>query len=152
MDAKIALHRKIRLFAIGALLTAALLLAACLYGYWIHRFESSGGPVEKWIKQGCDLRRLNEEADGGVYTLDEYKSERQRLVQEEDAIVSHSDFPLDAADLARYEQARFTFPTWVLPMWIGVAVSLMIAIGALSWLEGASFATRESGPVTEDVS
>ncbi|MDB5387060.1 MAG: hypothetical protein JWM11_2706 [Planctomycetaceae bacterium] len=152
MKAGISLRRKVRLVAIGAMLTAASLLLVCLYGHSIHQFESPGGPVEQWIKKGCDLRRLNQEEDGGVYTRDEYKSKRQRLVQEEDAIVSHNDFPGDMAQVARYEKARYTSPAWVFPLWIAFAVSLMTAIGAISWLEGASFGAIDPGPATEELS
>jgi hypothetical protein len=150
MSGGTSIRQKVRLVAIGATLTAASFLFVSLYGDAIHQFESPG-PVEQWIEKGCELHRLSDAVDGGFFTNAEYKSERQRLTQEEDRIVYHSDFPRDKAGLARYQEARNTSPSWVFVSWTACTVSVMTAIAAVAWLEGVKFSERDTSRVTEDL-
>jgi hypothetical protein len=151
MNAGMPIRQKVRLVAIGATLTAASFLLVSLYGHAIYQLESPG-PVEQWIKKGCELHRLSDAADGGFFTNEEYKSERLRLTQEEDRIVYHNDFPRDKAGLARYQKARNTSPSWAFASWAACAVSVMTAIAAAAWLEGAKFAECDANRVAEDLS
>ncbi|MES2793911.1 MAG: hypothetical protein V4719_30135 [Planctomycetota bacterium] len=151
MNVGLLMRQKVRLVAIGATVTAASLLLFCLYSHAIHNSESPG-PVEQWIKIGCELRRLQQETDGGVHTHEEYKIERQRLVQEENRITYHNDFPGDLAELESYKQARGDSPPWIFAVWMAIAAAIATAIAAAGWLEGAAFAAPDVISVAEDVS